>query len=59
MNARESKYAIYMDSWRRKVEKIGTPRIIPEEAKSRKIAGNFDLDAAINANGTPVGSGNF
>lgn len=51
LNARESKYAIYMDSWRRKVEKTGTSNY-PEEAKSRKIAGNLILDVAINANGT-------
>ena len=40
-----------MDSWRRKVEKIGTQNY-PEEAKLRKIAGNLILDVAINANGT-------
>ena len=51
LNAKESKYAIYMDSWRRKVEKIGTLNY-PEEAKSRKIAGNLILNVAINANGT-------
>lgn len=51
VNAKESKYAMYMDSWRRKVEKIGTLNY-PEEAKSRKIAGNLILDVAINANGT-------
>ncbi len=51
LNAKESKYAVYMDSWRRKVEKIGTQNY-PEEAKLRKIAGNLILDVAINANGT-------
>jgi periplasmic protein TonB len=51
LSTRESKYAIYMDSWRRKVEKIGTLNY-PEEAKSRKIAGNLILDVSINANGT-------
>lgn len=51
LNARESKYAVYMDSWRRKVEKIGTQNY-PEEAKQNKIAGNLILDVAINANGT-------
>lgn len=51
LNARESKYAIYMDSWRRKIEKIGTQNY-PEEAKLRKIAGSLILDVAINANGT-------
>lgn len=51
LNAEESKYAIYMDSWRRKVEKLGTLNY-PEEAKSRKISGSLILDVAINANGT-------
>lgn len=51
INAREDKYASYMDSWRRKVEKVGTQNY-PEEAKLRKIAGTLILDVAVHANGT-------
>jgi len=48
---REYKYATYMESWRRKVEKIGNLNF-PEEAKRRNLKGSLILDVAINADGT-------
>jgi protein TonB len=53
LNARtqEYKYAIYMDAWRAKVERIGNLNY-PSRAKSEKLSGNLLLDVAINADGT-------
>ncbi len=48
---KEYKYASYMESWRRKVEKIGNLNF-PQEAKRRNLAGELILDVAINPNGT-------
>ncbi len=48
---KEYKYATYMESWRRKVEKIGNLNF-PEEAKRRNLKGSLMLDVAINADGT-------
>ncbi|MDH5257945.1 MAG: energy transducer TonB, partial [Gammaproteobacteria bacterium] len=48
---KEYKYATYMESWRRKVEKIGNLNF-PEEAKRRNLKGSLILDVVINANGT-------
>lgn len=48
---REYKYANYMDSWRRKVERVGTLNF-PAEAKRRKLSGNLILDVSINSDGT-------
>jgi protein TonB len=48
---KEYKYATYMESWRRKVEKIGNLNF-PEEAKRRNLSGSLILDVAINPNGT-------
>lgn len=48
---KEYKYATYMESWRRKVEKIGNLNF-PEEAKRRNLAGSLMLDVAINPDGT-------
>jgi len=50
-STKEYKYASYMESWRRKVEKIGNLNF-PEEAKRRNLAGSLMLDVAINADGT-------
>lgn len=50
-STKEYKYASYMESWRRKVEKIGNLNF-PEEAKRRNLAGNLILDVAINPDGT-------
>ncbi len=43
--------ALYLDTWRRKIEKIGNQNY-PEKAKSEKIYGNLTLKVAINKNGT-------
>ena len=53
LNARtqEYKYAIYMDAWRAKVERIGNLNY-PFQAKRQKLSGNLLLDVAINADGT-------
>lgn len=48
---KEYKYASYMESWRRKVEKIGNLNF-PQEAKRRNLAGELILDVAINQDGT-------
>jgi len=48
---KEYKYASYMESWRRKVEKIGNLNF-PEEAKRRNLSGSLILDVAINPDGT-------
>ena len=48
---KEYKYASYMESWRRKVEKIGNLNF-PQEAKRRNLAGELILDVAINPDGT-------
>jgi len=48
---KEYKYATYMESWRRKVEKIGNLNF-PEEAKRRNLRGSLILDVEINADGT-------
>ncbi|MDH3325297.1 MAG: TonB family protein [Gammaproteobacteria bacterium] len=48
---KEYKYATYMESWRRKVEKIGNLNF-PEEAKRRNLKGSLILDVVINADGT-------
>lgn len=53
LNARtkEYKYALYVDAWRAKVERVGNLNY-PEEARRRSIAGNLMLDVAINADGS-------
>jgi len=43
--------ALYLDTWRRKIEKIGNQNY-PEKAKQEKIYGNLTLKVAINQNGT-------
>jgi len=43
--------ALYLDTWRRKIEKIGNLNY-PEKAKLNKIYGNLTLKVAINQNGT-------
>jgi len=43
--------ALYLDTWRRKIEKIGNQNY-PEKAKQEKIYGNLTLKVAINRNGT-------
>ena len=43
--------ALYLDTWRRKIERIGNQNY-PERAKLQKIYGNLTLKVAINQNGT-------
>ncbi len=43
--------ALYLDSWRRKIEMIGNQNY-PEAAKLNKIYGNLTMKVAINKNGT-------
>jgi len=43
--------ALYLDTWRRKIEEIGNQNY-PEQAKRNKIYGNLTLKVAINKNGT-------
>jgi protein TonB len=50
-STREYKYARYMDSWRRKVERIGNINY-PDKARRERISGSLILDVALNPNGT-------
>ncbi|MDM8557628.1 TonB family protein [Candidatus Parabeggiatoa sp. HSG14] len=50
-STKEYKYANYMVSWRRTIERIGTLNY-PEEASHNNISGYLILDVAINADGT-------
>lgn len=43
--------ALYLDTWRRKIERIGNLNY-PERAKIEKVYGNLTLKVAINRNGT-------
>jgi periplasmic protein TonB len=43
--------ALYLDSWRRKIERIGNQNY-PLEAKTQKVFGNLTLKVAINRDGT-------
>lgn len=56
LNARtkEYKYALYVDAWRAKVERVGNLNY-PEEARRRSLAGNLMLDVAINSDGSVEG----
>lgn len=53
VNARtqEYRYALYMDAWRAKVERIGNLNY-PEEAKRRHLTGSLMLDVALNPDGS-------
>ncbi len=50
-NARQYRFAAYLDAWRAKVEEIGNLNY-PEEALRRNLSGSLLLDVAINADGT-------
>ena len=50
-NAREFRFASYMDAWRTKVERIGNLNY-PEEAVQRGISGALLMDVAINPDGS-------
>lgn len=53
VNARtqEYRYALYMDAWRAKVERVGNLNY-PEEAKRRRLTGSLVLDVAIKSDGS-------
>ena len=48
--AQEYRFAVYVDKWRQKIERIGTLNY-PDEAKRRNIHGSLQLTVAIKANG--------
>ena len=50
-STREYKYANYMQTWRQKVEHIGTLNY-PGEARRKSLSGSLTLNVAINADGT-------
>ena len=50
-NTREYKYAAYLDTWRRKVERIGNLNY-PDEAKRNSLYGSLVLTVSVRANGT-------
>ena len=50
-NARQYRFAAYMDAWRAKVERIGNLNY-PEEAVHRQLTGTLLMDVAINPDGS-------
>ena len=50
-NTREYKYAAYLDTWRRKVERIGNLNY-PDEAKRNRLYGNLILSVSVRADGS-------
>src|SRR4051794_9168174 len=48
--AAEYRFAVYVDKWRQKIERIGNLNY-PEEAKSRKLYGSLQLTVAIKSDG--------
>ncbi|HEX2668633.1 MAG TPA: TonB family protein [Gammaproteobacteria bacterium] len=51
VNARESRFAPYLDAWRRKVERIGNLNF-PAEIRSRHLSGSLALEVSLNADGS-------
>ena len=51
VNARESRYAPYLDAWRRRVEHIGNLNL-PTDIRSRKLSGSLALEVALNSDGS-------
>lgn len=51
VNARESRYAPYLDAWRRKVEHIGNLNF-PAEIRNRRLTGSLALEVALNSDGS-------
>lgn len=49
--AKEYKYAMYVDAWRQKVEKIGNLNY-PEAAKNQKLYGKLQMTVSIKADGS-------
>jgi len=51
VDARESRYALYLEQWRRRVERVGNAEY-PAEARSRGLNGRLVLEIVLNADGT-------
>ena len=51
VNARESRFAAYLDAWRRKVERIGNLNF-PPEIRSRHLTGSLSLEVALGSDGS-------
>ncbi len=50
-NTTEARYAMYVEAWRKKIERIGNLNY-PDEAKRRRLQGRLRLEVALNADGT-------
>ena len=50
-NTRESRIASYLDSWKRKVERVGTINF-PDEIRQLDVTGNPTLEVAISSDGS-------
>jgi periplasmic protein TonB len=50
-DTRESDVAVYLDSWRRKIERVGTMNF-PDVARRRKLSGTPVIEVTIGADGT-------
>ena len=50
VNARASRYAEYLDAWRRKVEHIGNLNF-PSQIRAEHLSGSLALEVALNADG--------
>ncbi len=51
VNARNSRYAGYLDTWRRKVEQIGNLNF-PPQIRAEHLSGSLALEVALNADGS-------
>jgi periplasmic protein TonB len=54
-DTRESDVAVYLDSWRRKIERVGTMNF-PSVARNRKFSGTPVIEVTIGADGKLLGS---
>ncbi len=50
-STKEYKYATYLDTWQRKIERVGNLNY-PDEAKRKKLYGNLILHVAVRADGS-------
>lgn len=51
INARASRYAAYLDAWRRRVESIGNLNL-PPQIRARRLSGALALEVALNRDGS-------
>ncbi|HEY1992473.1 MAG TPA: energy transducer TonB [Gammaproteobacteria bacterium] len=51
VNARASRYAPYLDAWRRKVERIGNLNF-PSQIRTQHLSGSLSLEVALNSDGS-------